>query len=120
MNSNATLLVRCANNRPMLKVTCGMSCETANSMSSFAVSPPLVHTSLTSSVFSHQLIVELDGPQHVEAQGKLHDERRTAWLDEDACLVVEVIQRVLREQSETPGSPPSPALPNTVRHEICA
>src|SRR5262245_39035361 len=30
--------------------------------------------------FSHRLIVELDGPQHVEEKGKDHDARRTAWL----------------------------------------
>ena len=30
--------------------------------------------------FSHKLIVELDGPQHVEEKGKEHDTLRTAWL----------------------------------------
>ena len=30
--------------------------------------------------FSHRLIVELDGPQHVEEKGQDHDARRTAWL----------------------------------------
>jgi len=71
--------------------------------------------------FSHSLIVELDGPQHVEEQGQDHDARRTAWLasrgfrvirfrnqalDEDIRLVVEEIQRALRECQA-----PSPALP---------
>ena len=62
--------------------------------------------------FSHRLIVELDGPQHLESKGKEHDARRTAWLasrgfrvirfrnqalDEDIWGVVEEIKRVLRE-----------------------
>ncbi len=60
--------------------------------------------------FSHKLIVELDGPQHVEDQGQEHDARRTAWLashgfrvirfrnqalDDDIRLVVEEIKRAL-------------------------
>jgi very-short-patch-repair endonuclease len=28
--------------------------------------------------FSHRLIVELDGPQHIDARGQDHDARRTA------------------------------------------
>ena len=60
--------------------------------------------------FSHRLIVELDGPQHVEDRGKDHDARRTDWLasrgfrvirfrnqllDEDIWSVVEEIERAL-------------------------
>ncbi len=62
--------------------------------------------------FSHQLIVELDGPQHATEEGKARDERRTAWLesegyrvirfrnqmiDNEIQLVVEEIERVLKE-----------------------
>ncbi len=74
--------------------------------------------------FSHSLIVELDGPQHVEEQGKERDARRTAWLasrgfrvirfrnhelDEDIRLVVDEIRRAVRECENK--QPPSPALP---------
>jgi len=31
--------------------------------------------------FSHKLIVELDGPQHVSEEGKSYDERRTTFLE---------------------------------------
>ncbi len=79
--------------------------------------------------FSHRLIVELDGPQHVEDKGKEHDTRRTAWLasrgfrvirfpnqalDEDIWLVVEEIKRALRECGV---QPPSPALPAEGREQ---
>jgi len=30
--------------------------------------------------FSHRLVVELDGPQHLEAAAKEYDDQRTAWL----------------------------------------
>jgi very-short-patch-repair endonuclease len=61
--------------------------------------------------FSHRLVVELDGPQHVEDKGKRHDDRRTAWLasrgfhvvrfrnqalDEDIGRVVQEIKRALK------------------------
>jgi very-short-patch-repair endonuclease len=71
--------------------------------------------------FSHGLIVELDGPQHVEESGKKHDARRTEWLtsrgfrvirfrnqelDENVWQVVDQIKQVL---SESPSNPlPSP------------
>ena len=60
--------------------------------------------------FSHRLIVELDGPQHVEAEAVEHDTRRTEWLasrgfrvlrfrnqelDENIQGVVEGIERAL-------------------------
>ncbi len=69
--------------------------------------------------FSHRLIVELDGPQHAQEQGQVHDARRTVWLasrgfrvirfrnqvlDEDMWGVVDEIKRALEQ-------PPSPALP---------
>jgi very-short-patch-repair endonuclease len=75
--------------------------------------------------FSHRLIVELDGPQHLEERGKAHDARRTEWLgsqgfrvirfrnqalDEDIWGVVEEIRRVLT-------SSPSPALPTKGREQ---
>jgi 5-methyltetrahydrofolate--homocysteine methyltransferase len=62
--------------------------------------------------FSHGLIVELDGPQHIEQSGKDHDARRTEWLtsrgfrvfrfrnqelDENIRQVVETIQKTLNE-----------------------
>ncbi len=31
--------------------------------------------------FSHRLIVELDGPQHVTAEGMKRDKDRTSWLE---------------------------------------
>ncbi len=80
--------------------------------------------------FSHGLVVELDGPQHVEEQGRERDARRTAWLasrglrvirfrnhevDDDIRLVVEEIRRVLREcedqQPPTPAHPPAGGVP---------
>jgi very-short-patch-repair endonuclease len=60
--------------------------------------------------FPRRLIIELDGPQHVE-EGKEHDARRTAWLaargfrvirlrnqslDENIQVVVEEIRVALR------------------------
>ena len=76
--------------------------------------------------FSHNLIVELDGPQHVEDKGKEHDARRTAWLasrgfrvirfrnqalDEDIWLVVKEIKRALKECELGIGSPPPQPYP---------
>ena len=61
--------------------------------------------------FSHDLIVELDGPQHLDAAAMEYDVRRSAWLalrgfrvirfrnqmlDENIWQVVEEIQRVLK------------------------
>jgi very-short-patch-repair endonuclease len=71
--------------------------------------------------FSHRLIVELDGPQHQEEQGKAHDGSRTAWLaaqgfrlirfpnqtlDEDIGQVVEEIKQGLECRSVPLPSPP--------------
>jgi very-short-patch-repair endonuclease len=82
--------------------------------------------------FSHSLIVEIDGPQHVEDKGREHDARRTAWLasrgfrvvrfrnqalDENIWLVVKEIKRALRECELGPRQPPSPALPAEGREQ---
>ncbi len=71
--------------------------------------------------FSHQLIVELDGPQHVTEEGKAGDERRTAFLesrgfrvirfrnqmlDDRIAQVVDEIRHVLQEQIPATEEPP--------------
>ncbi len=76
--------------------------------------------------FSQQLIVELDGPQHVESEGRAHDARRTAWLatrgfrvlrfrnhelDEDIQAVVAAIKHAISVANPTRMQHPSPALP---------
>ncbi|MEX2171680.1 MAG: DUF559 domain-containing protein [Pirellulales bacterium] len=76
--------------------------------------------------FSHQLLVELDGPQHANSQATKHDAQRTAWLasrgfrvirfwnhqlDEDIHGVMEAIRRALGEATSSLLQPPSPALP---------
>jgi very-short-patch-repair endonuclease len=63
--------------------------------------------------FTQKLIVELDGPQHLDAAAQERDQRRTAWLaaqgfrvirfrnqalDEDIRQVVKAIERALEEQ----------------------
>ena len=68
--------------------------------------------------FSHRLVVELDGPRHVEEKGKDHDARRTAWLtsrgfrvvrfrnqalDDGIWMVVEEIKRALEEPPPQPS-----------------
>jgi len=82
--------------------------------------------------FSHKLIVELDGPQHVEEKGQEHDARRTAWLesrgcrvirfrnqelDDDIWRVVEEIKRVLRECELRLGLPPPQPSPPRGREQ---
>jgi very-short-patch-repair endonuclease len=72
--------------------------------------------------FSQKLIVELDGPQHLEAEARAHDARRSAWLasrgfqvirfrnqelDEDTQQVVQRIRKMLE-------APPQPS-PETGR-----
>ena len=74
--------------------------------------------------FSHRLIVELDGPQHVHDNGKDRDARRTAWLasrgfrvirfrnqalDEGIWLVVEEIKGALKEYESDKSPPPQPS-----------
>jgi very-short-patch-repair endonuclease len=73
--------------------------------------------------FAAKLIVELDGPQHLEADAIEHDAPRTNWLmargyhlvrfsnqelDENIHAVVDAIERVLAELEAQ--NPPSPAL----------
>jgi len=71
--------------------------------------------------FTHRLIVELDGSQHVTEEGKSHDSQRTAWLeargyrvirfrnqklDDEIHFVVEEIKRVLKEIVSRADKPP--------------
>ncbi len=75
--------------------------------------------------FADKLIVELDGPQHLEPEALEHDQRRTGWLtargyrvvrfrnqelDENIRAVVDAIGRVIDELALV-RDPPSPALP---------
>ncbi len=75
--------------------------------------------------FSRKLIVELDGPQHEEADAVRHDENRTRWLaahgyrvlrfrnhrlDEEVQLVVDEILHALEVEAPMAGPPLSPAL----------
>jgi very-short-patch-repair endonuclease len=72
--------------------------------------------------FSHKLIIELDGPQHLDSQAIEYDKQRTMWLfgrgfhvirfrnqelDENIHGVVDRIARALME-FEPPKTPPSP------------
>lgn len=76
--------------------------------------------------FAQRLIVELDGPQHLEASAAEHDERRTAWLaergyrvirfrnheiDEDVRRVVETIRQAMEMPTPTPPPAPLPSPP---------
>jgi very-short-patch-repair endonuclease len=75
--------------------------------------------------FTDKLIVELDGPQHLDPEAVEHDKRRTAWLaargfrilrfrnqelDESIRAVVESIGRAI-DELEVVRTHPSPALP---------
>jgi very-short-patch-repair endonuclease len=75
--------------------------------------------------FSHKLVIELDGPQHLEPTILDHDTRRTDWLtaqgfhvlcfrnqelDENIHVVLDTIERAL-ERLEALQNPPSPTLP---------
>jgi very-short-patch-repair endonuclease len=76
--------------------------------------------------FADKLIVELDGPQHLEPGAVEHDKRRTNWLasrgfrvvrfrnqelDENIRAVVDAIGRALDELEARSQNPPSPTLP---------
>jgi len=69
--------------------------------------------------FSHKVIVELDGPQHLEAAAQKHDARRTAWLESRGFRIIrfrnqeldEEMGRVVEEIRSTLGIP----LPNPPR-----
>jgi very-short-patch-repair endonuclease len=82
--------------------------------------------------FSAKLIVELDGPQHLEPDAAEHDTRRTNWLasrsfrlirfrnqelDENIQAVVDSIGCVLAELEGHTENPPSPALPAEGREQ---
>lgn len=71
--------------------------------------------------FSHGLIVELDGPQHLDTAAIEYDRRRSDWLasrgfrvirfrnqvlDESIWQVVEEIQRAVKEVEHTRRQPP--------------
>jgi hypothetical protein len=75
--------------------------------------------------FDEKLIIELDGPQHLNPEAIEHDERRTNWLaaqgfhtirfrnlklDDNIHAVVDAIGRALEELAVS-KNPPSPALP---------
>lgn len=76
--------------------------------------------------FAQKLIIELDGPQHLESNAIDHDTRRTNWLntrgfhiirfrnqelDENIHAVVNAIERALKELEAPRPIPPSPSLP---------
>ena len=79
---------------------------------------------------AQRLIVELDGPQHLEPAAAEHDARRTAWLaergyrvirfrnhelDDDVHRVVDEIRQAIEVATPTPLPPPSPTLPSRGR-----
>jgi very-short-patch-repair endonuclease len=77
--------------------------------------------------FELKLVIELDGPQHLERDAMDYDTRRTNWLnsrgfhvirfrnqelDEDIPRVVDTIARAVeRLESVLAENPPTPALP---------
>jgi very-short-patch-repair endonuclease len=80
--------------------------------------------------FSAKLIVELDGPQHLEPAAVKHDKRRTDWLtargfrvlrfrnqelDENIDAVVDAIAGEFAELQKAPA--PSPTLPAEGREQ---
>ena len=77
--------------------------------------------------FTDKLIVELDGPQHLDPEAVEHDKRRTTWLaargfhiirfrnqelDENIRAVVDAIGRAIDELEVRAGiTPPQPSPP---------
>jgi very-short-patch-repair endonuclease len=76
--------------------------------------------------FAIKLVIELDGPQHLDPEAVEHDKRRTAWLaargfhvirfrnqelDENIRAVLNEIERALVELETHAPNPPSPTLP---------
>ena len=76
--------------------------------------------------FPAKLVVELDGPQHLEPAAIEHDERRTAWLtargfrvlrfrnqemDENIHSVVDTIDRAIEAIEKSKASSPLPNPP---------
>lgn len=49
--------------------------------------------------FSHKLIVELDGPQHLDPAAQEHDARRMAWLESRGFRVVRFRNQELDEEA---------------------
>src|SRR5204863_4151265 len=47
--------------------------------------------------FSHKLIVELDGPQHLDASARDHDNRRSEWLTSRGFRVIRFRNQALDE-----------------------
>lgn len=74
--------------------------------------------------FSQQLIVELDGPQHLEADARAHDARRTTWLESRGFRVLrfrnqeldEGIRDVVERIKKALKAPPQPS-PETGREQ---
>jgi very-short-patch-repair endonuclease len=50
--------------------------------------------------FPHNLIVELDGPQHLENEGREHDAARTEWLPSRGFRVIRFRNQALDENIE--------------------
>jgi 5-methyltetrahydrofolate--homocysteine methyltransferase len=76
--------------------------------------------------FTDKLIVELDGPQHLDPEAARHDKRRTNWLtargfrvvrfrnqelDNNIRAVVAAIGQAIDELERRAQKPPSPTLP---------
>src|SRR6185312_4342392 len=76
--------------------------------------------------FPSKLIIELDGPKHLEPDAVAHDLQRTDWLrlrgfrvirfrnqelDENIHVVVDAIEKALNESNKVAHNPPSPTLP---------
>ena len=113
--SNVTSLASCATTPPRRKSVCGIFCEPAKLGVKFRRQAAIGAYIVDFVCFSHRLIVELDGPQHVEEKGQVHDAGRTAWLasrgfrvirfrnqelDENIWAVVEEIKRALVDRRE--------------------
>ncbi len=121
--NNATLPASFATTQPPLKNDCGISCAEKLGVK-FRRQAAIGAYIVDFVCFPHNLIVELDGPQHIEDKGKERDAYRTAWrasrgfhvirfrnhaLDEDIGRVVEEIKRALKTcVEERPPPQPSP------------
>jgi very-short-patch-repair endonuclease len=85
--------------------------------------------------FADKLIVELDGPQHLEPEAIAYDERRTNWLasrgfrvvrfrnqelDENIRAVVDAIGWAIDELEARAQNPPAPALRAEVIMQVTA
>ena len=76
--------------------------------------------------FAMKLVIEVDGPQHLESEAVVYDKQRTNWLaargfrvvrarnqelDENIRAVVDAIERAIDELEARAQNPPSPTLP---------